>query len=577
MIGYIATFHVSVTFLTQLLHIFNYPVIIVMNLAFIATFYYFFGRARDTEFYRHLYKNLHKNSFSFIKENWFLLATLIVVVFQLLSIRFNYTGPVQTMRGPAQVENSSYVYPYFSDEWVNVSLIKYSITNHVLPVANPLFHDQISPNILFIFTGTISEFFLITGLNPLTSYFILQLFIVLAICLSLYILLQLWGVHKYISAVSMLGLMYITNSGNLPAMWSLLPVTLSILFLLWSIISQKESQRMWVMIYGVLSLVVYPPMIVFVLPILCLELHRIYKQNNKEYLKYLAQISGIGVGTFVLIFSVAFFHFHLSVWQVINHYFIRPNLDPGIPDYALWNVLPLLIVLISLYGIYISYKKKYLEILIPFYIGVAYWLMYVFVNKVFIIEYPRIALITSIFFIVLAGIGLEHLVKESINKEYFVSKKKNIHQYVSICLLVFCVLLLPSYAKQTGWQNINLRMYDSKGDVHLVLPANPINRYMEGDDLNIFKDIHEVNFLSIPWKALVVGAATHNFPLESKSSTITNQVYPFSTFMKLDCVEKAEAANKYDIKYIYSGQFSCPKFSEIAKSKEGFSLYQFIP
>ncbi len=562
MIGSIAAFHVTVCFLTQLFHVFNYPVIFILNIGFIVSLYYLSGGI------------LNKKSWSVFKDNWFVFLVLVVIILQLVSIRFSYTGPVQTMRGTTQVENSNYPYPYFSDEWVNVSLIKYCISNHSLSTVNPLYHDVSSPNILFIFTGTISEFFVLTGLDPLTAYAILQMLVVLAICISFYILLRYYGISMYIAAVTVIGFMYITNSGNLPAMWSLLPVTLSALFLPWIILAQKHNMKIWAMVYSLFALIIYPPMLVFVVPILGIELYTLYVQKSKkEYMAYLIKLSGIGLGAFIVIFSVAFFHFHVSIGQFFSRYIVRSNLDFGIPDYSFWHVLPVLIILCSLCGIYVAYKKKYSEILIPTVVGGIFWIMYLFTSKVFIIEYPRVVFITSIFLVVLAGFGIEYLVSESIRRIHIVKVDAGMYRYVGMFILVLYVVLLATYPTQASWQGINSRFQDSQGSIHIIPPANILNRYLQDDDMKIFKDIHEVNFISIPWKALVVGSATHNFPLESKSSTISSQIYSFAKFMNLNCAQKAEMAGTYKVAYVYSGPFSCPNFKEVTRSGEGFVLY----
>lgn len=513
-----------------------------------------------------------------IKDHWFVLPILLVVALQLLSIRYFYTGPVQTIKGPVEVENSTYLYPYYSDEWVTVSLVKYTISSHALPVVNPLNHDKPFPDVLFVFPSTISEFFLITGLDPLTNYYILQMLVTFVCLISFYLLLRMYDVNRYISAVTILGFSYITNSGNLPAMWSLLPVSLSLVFLPWIIMSQKQGMKNRTLVYSLISLIIYPPIIIFVLPILAIDL---YKNKNK---KHTLKVFLVGVGSFILIFCVTFFYSGLSLGAVFSKYLIRSNLDPGIPDYFVWNILPVFIVLLSIYGIYLAIRKKYIDLLVPFFVGVIFWSVYLFVNKVFIIEYPRIVLIVSAFLIIFAGIGLESLIKDGLDKNLLAKIKiKNIEGgrgAVYLCVGIFFVALslvsLSTYASQTSWKKLNLKIYDVQGKSHLIMPASPINRYLQSDDLKVFNGLQGINFLSIPWKGLVVGVAAGNFPLESKSSTISNQILQYSMFMSMNCEDKVLAAVKYRIQYVYSAPFSCPKFLEIGKSEEGFVLSSYI-
>ena len=583
MVAYIAMFHIGLSFLTQLLHIFYYPVVILANVAFVATLIYFLNKQKLIE----RSKLIEKIKKSF-KSYWFVLPVLLVVVLQLLSIRYFYSGPVQTIKGSVQIENSTYVYPYYSDEWVTASLIKYTISNHTLPIVNPLDHNRAFPNILFVFPSTLSEFFLLIGLDSLTNYNVLQMLVVLVMLISFYLLTREYRLNSYISAVTILGFLYITNSGNLPAMWSLLPVTLSLVFLPWIIIAQRHGLRKWTLVFGFVSLVVYPPMMVFVLPILCVDLYKSYmihleagsQKDARKFIKHVLSVVSLGVTSFILIFYVTFFHFGLSLSNVLSKYFLRPNLDPGIPDYFIWNILPIFILLLSAYGIYLSFKNKYAELLAPFFIGVIYWFTYLSFNKVFIIEYPRIVFVTSIFLIIFAGIGLEHLIKEFLDRNLLdrVKIKCNPSTHyllVGLFFLLVCIVFLPMYATQNSWQELNLRVYDGTGKVHLLSPANPINRYLMPDDSRLFGGSKDVNFISLPWKGLVIGAVTHNFPLESKSSTITNQIYMYSNFMNSNCDQKKEVALKYKIKYVYSVPFSCPNFMEIGKSEEGLALSRF--
>ena len=79
--------------------------------------------------------------------------------------------------------------------------------------------------------------------------------------------------------------------------------------------------------------------------------------------------------------------------------------------------------------------------------------------------------------------------------------------------------------------------------------------------------------MSIPWKGLVIGVATENYPLETKESTITNQFVRHSEFVKAECDEKLKIAKEQGIDYVYSWGFNCTGFKEVGKSEENLVLY----
>ena len=108
-----------------------------------------------------------------------------------------------------------------------------------------------------------------------------------------------------------------------------------------------------------------------------------------------------------------------------------------------------------------------------------------------------------------------------------------------------------------------------------VIPAAPANNYLHPDDLYLFKDIKQKRFIAPPWKGLVIGVATNNYPLETKSSTLTISILKFSEFFSADCKNKTKLADKYKISYVYSGKFDCPDFKLIGNSREGLYLYRY--
>ena len=101
-----------------------------------------------------------------------------------------------------------------------------------------------------------------------------------------------------------------------------------------------------------------------------------------------------------------------------------------------------------------------------------------------------------------------------------------------------------------------------------------IARAFISDDLRLFAEIWQKRFLSIPWKGLVIGVATDNYPLDTKPSTLTNKWFSYEEFMNLGCDNKLRIAKDYKIDYVYSGEFNCKGFELINKSSENLYLYK---
>ncbi len=574
--SFVFTFNLALSIITQIFHIFNLPVIIGSHIAFILILYIFvYFRTKKSQDTLQKSSSLLKNGF---KNNWILLIGLFIIFAQLFSVHYLYTGPVQTIRGEKVVSKSNYFFPFVSDEWVTISEIKYSLENNSLPIVNPLDHNIPITNLLFAFPSLLTEIFLITGLNPLTHYWIASILFGLFLCFSVYLLLRAYNLNSKISVMTILFIPYITNSGNMLALWSLLPFTLGTILLIWQLLAQRYNYNLYAIIFAILALIIYPPMVVFVIPALFIYLYLSLKERKKNILKFIIPVSIIFI-VFLLFFYLFFNKAGLDIIGIMKGYIIRPNLDIGIISYPIWHIIPVIVIIFAILGIYQSIKNKYYQLLTVFVVGILYWILYLFLNKVIIIEYPRVVFITSIFLIIFAGQGINlivNLLVKNNNPKKNAKNKKSFLNVLLILVMVTIIFLIPSYSSRSHWKKLTLKIKDESGKVRVIIPASPINRYINNDDLRLFENIHNENFISPPWKGLVIGAATGNFPFESKPSTIANKIFSYYDFMNLNCEDKRSTAKQFYLSYIYSDDFSCPSFEKIGSSFEDLHLYKYI-
>jgi hypothetical protein len=183
--------------------------------------------------------------------------------------------------------------------------------------------------------------------------------------------------------------------------------------------------------------------------------------------------------------------------------------------------------------------------------------------------------LTSLFVILFAAIGFEYFVLFLIKKINRQDLTESILNTLAVLFITISIFSLSSYSSRTLWQKLTLNVADQDGNNMAITPAAPVNRYLTEDDLKLFKNIYGVNFIAPPWKGLVIGVATNNFPLETKSSSITNRYFSYYEFVSLtDCKDKDKVVQQYNVSYIYSEPFYCPNFEMLGSSSEGLYLYK---
>lgn len=501
--------------------------------------------------------HLHHKKIHF---EWALFFAIMVIAFELWSVHFSYNGVVDSYKGVDIATNASYGYPLYSDEWSAVSLINYSIENQTLPMRNPLWPQFEFINFLAGFHITISEISLFFGLSVLNSYIYFAIINTLIICTLLYYLLRQYGVGPISSASAILLVPLLTNSGNLPLAWFLLPYNFSLLFVITGLLGIVWKYRAQSLLSFAMALIVYPPMIVFVAPLVFIAFG--YKSLG---------IMAIAGSSLIILSNVVLDS--RAVLERAWDFVLRENLDKGIVNYGFQDIFPVFSLPFVLLGIWDLLRRGVRELIFPISIGLFFWLGYFFFMPVFVIEHARIVAVTSIFLCITAGFGLDYAIK-LISGYFRESHNHWLRKFSIVSFLILFISIAYFFPGIEKWQNLKLNTWNNQGSPIQLSPAPPVNHHLQNDELQKFQEMDNQRFLAPPWKGLVLGAATGNYPLHSKPSTIGVKVLEYSTFLNADCNKKGELAKKYKIDYVYTPQLKCIGWQEVFRSGEGLVLYK---
>jgi len=600
-LSFLIAFHLLLAVVLQAFGIFNYLIVFGINLLLDMIIIV------KTDF-KNLFANFKKIKIK--KIDWILIFVIALVAFQFYCVHYNYTGEIVSVNLSSSndshfkdinssyfkdinysyfenffsnhsgyyneiqnsyVKNMRYGYPYLSDEWAAVSLIKYSINSGKLPLVNPLWPENSFPNLELPFHSFLSEIILLLDLNPLTQYVLLSIFASTLIAVLVYFILKINKINSFASAIAALSVPYITTGTNLPGLWNLIPLILGIISMSLGFIFMSAKKNKMVLFLGLLTLLFYPPL--FVLCSASLIAYFIFSGISKEKkIKYLTIFFGICVLAVLILSLFTFFawnsfneFFHYITSKIFYHSYGWLE----ITKYQIWKVVPALTVLLAGIGAFSINLKKKAWLIAPLITGIFFWWFYSFLLWVFIIEDQRIITSTAFLIVIFSGFGLQ-VVINYLKKFRFVKKYK-ILEIVSILILVLFLISSFTYTEREQWKSFKYYNLYSGSEEE---PRPSTNYYLHEDDLRLFKGIQQKNFLSIDWKGLVIGAATNNYPLNSKAGTITNSLLDYYEFIAADCTEKTEISKNYTIDYVYSEKFSCSDFKEIGNSSEGLYLYE---
>lgn len=539
---------------SQALHIFNYPVVLVLNIIVFLICLFFFRPSKQTLYLAN-------------KPDLSLIFVISVAFLALYSVHYNYTGTYSTVINPVNETKTSfsYQYPYFSDEWYAVAFIKDSITTSSLPIRNPIWHGKFT-NLEMPFHSLLAEITLLLRLNSVIGYVPLSIAINLLIIVLIYFFLVVNRIQRPLSGIAGLSALYIANAGLLPGLWTLFPLSLGIVFLLLSLAFYYLKSQYMFGLASFLTLIFYPPLAIF---IFILMFFQIFGKSLSNSLKLLSLYIAIVIASAVFIATLFLFDtttisqiFNSVIHKLFYTTFIGKNFISSFPIYY---VVPIPVLIFGALGLYRMFKEKQalLGILI---VSLAFWICYTFTPYRFIIEFERVIVVASILIIVVAGFGLKTVFD-------WLEKFKFFNSIFLQRLILFAFLpLLLIYTKSSSWENFTVSQIGSE----IVSTSKPlVNKYLHPDDLKLFANIKNKKFLAPAWKGTVISVATDNFPSAIKDGTISQPKQNlFVEFLNLSCIEKTGFIKKMELDYVYTPMFDCPGFRIEGKSAEELILYR---
>lgn len=504
---------------------------------------------------------------------WFPAATFALAAAFLLGIHFWYSGPVDTAVGLRVVSRSASPYPFYSDEWVAIVLANQSIETGGLPTVNPLEGGKPFANFLAGFHAAVAGALLLLNLTPLTGYVWLAVANGLAICALAFSALRILGVGASPSALAAFSVLLVTNSGNLPGIWNLLPFTLSLTALLLALVAGLSRSTVGLAAAVLAAAAVYPPSAFLALPIV-LGLAAGHDAALRRRALAMVFCALALAATVLLAASGAAGPVDLlaRAWSFL----VRPSLDPGHVTYLPWRVIPLFALPFAVLGIFEIFRRRLWSLAAPLSLAALAWIAYsLAAGTVVALEPSRVVIFAAVLSSIAAGFGFDRawralLARLGAAADASASRAAKI---VSIFFLV-AAAAFSSYLGQWHKNVLVVPPTGVEGRESVLTPAPPVTRYLTEDDLRIFSGAAGERVIAPAWKGLVLAAAVGVVPLESKPSTISNRRLPLADFLEADCAARSKMAEREKVGLVYSPEFSCPGFVEFDRSAEGLVAYR---
>ncbi len=442
----------------------------------------------------------------------------------------------------------TYLYPFYSDEWVNFGLSNFSVLHNSLPTFNYLAGTSFI-NFLIPF-HSFNSFFLLFFDWGIKGFVVLGKIFNFGILAAAYVLLRKkLNASKIASILAVTGMLFITSSSSVTGLWHFITLNLSFLFLMLSFIRNIHLNSL-------LSVLFYPPISILVL------FRYIYVYRFKA-LKYIAPAAA-------LFFTVLLFESSLQIYATkIFDLLVRPSVYSGYEKVSIFDMLPLLATPFIFVGFIAAFINKKRELLYVSLFCSAFWVYYSFNSQILIMDKVRFVTLSCWFMMIFCALGIDY-VYENYGKDYL---KENLQKYFYGTLIILLLLGTGLYA----YSNENLKLGLQLPNGQMAYVSDVINaQYNEGDKEIFDTYVKDKRFMSTAWKSLILASITEAKPLNTKPSYLTvNKLY-YEEFIHADCDTQRRLARKNKMNYFYGNQFTCREFKYITYNpSNNLYLYEF--
>ncbi|MEK6951613.1 MAG: hypothetical protein AABX29_01225 [Nanoarchaeota archaeon] len=520
-----------------------------------------------------------KIDYDSLKDKKNLVIFLILVVLLIFNfilvyqVHSNYSGLIQNPHNDPnyyEVKNFNYPFPIHADEWTHLAKSVYFIENEKIGFVNPYLKGfPYFPNYEIGFDSFTSEFFLLTGLDPVLNYKYLAAIFMIINSLLLFIFVRKLT-NGYIGLLSVLIFGTLKSNINILGNWFFVPMSMSLflmflfLYFLISYFEDKNKKYLFALIFVYLTtLFIYPILAILLTLITGLFLITNFYNNKIMW--------GIVLGCLlILIISYKFFNLFIPKF---THWTLTAA------GYITFNVIRLyspIFFILALIGLIVAFLRRYNKILFILFIPVLLILIEHFLGFTYLIPYTRIVYYFLLFLVPLSAIGLYFLLESAYRKLKGGAAGLIFVLVVVVVLVAFDLQNYYNIDKQKGITNV-----ESKNLVPLYL--------LEEQDYEAINYVNE-NFgkggviLTDPLIAVGVYPISQNHIVTMINSNLGAWTYDtvegtwkedpliFFEFLHGECLQKEEIIKRLRVDFILSRyKLECSGIIEIYN--KGIAIY----